>query len=85
MAENERQRERETVGEEQRAQWDTWSWCHAAKVGVISQEAKFVFIGSLGVRDLWVRVVSWEKRGTSEGGKYVICQQTVGTNGSRVP
>lgn len=68
----------------QKAQWDTWSWCHSAKVGLISLEGKLVFIGSLGVKDLWVRVVSWEERGTLEGGKYLICQQTAGPDGSHV-
>lgn len=33
----------------QKAQWDIWSWNHSkAKVGLISQEAKLVFIVSLG-------------------------------------
>lgn len=37
----------------QKAQWDTWSWCHSsAKVGLISREAKLVFIGSLGDKRL---------------------------------
>lgn len=58
----------------QRAQWDSWSRCHfSAKVGFISRGAKLVFIGSLGVRDLWG---SWEERGTTEGGQCMICQQT---------
>lgn len=33
----------------QKAQWDTWSWCHSsAKLGLISPQAKLVFIASLG-------------------------------------
>lgn len=37
----------------QKAQWDTWSWCHSlVKVGLISLEAKLVFIRSLGGKRL---------------------------------
>lgn len=52
--ENERQTESGVGGEVvecnvQKAQWDTWSWCHSLdKVGLISLEAKLVFIGCLG-------------------------------------
>lgn len=67
-------------GNVQRAQWDTWSGCHcSAKLGLISLQAKLVFIASLGVRELWVRVVN------QEGGMYVICQQTASTDASHVP
>lgn len=62
----------------QETQWHGRGWCHSsAKVAFISQGDKLVFIRSLEVRDLWVRC---EERGTTEGGKYMICQQTAGTN-----
>lgn len=78
-----RDRGRELECDIQKDQWHSWSWFHfSANVGFISQEAKLVFIGSLGVRDVWV---NWEERGTTKGGKYMVCQQTARTNNSLVP
>lgn len=49
------------------AQWDTWSWCHSsAKVGVISQETKLVFIVSLRAKRVVGKSRKWAMKGAPE-------------------
>lgn len=84
--ENERPRENERQRGSSRMRCTESTMGYLELVPLLSQhwldfpQGQISFCWKLGVKRRVGRVVIQEERGTSEQGKYMICQQTVGTD-----